>query len=79
VALIKTPHQRQTIRLSREIYQDQNQFFSITICTYNKNPFLNNFGELIFKSAIEGHLSMKSDLTAVCVMPDHVHLLLISP
>lgn len=32
--LIKTPHQRRTIRLSREIYQDQNQFFSITICTY---------------------------------------------
>lgn len=76
VPLIKTAHQRQTIRLSREIYQDQNQFFSITICTYNKNPFLNNFGELIFKSVIEGHLSMESDLTAVCVMPDHVHLLL---
>ena len=32
--------------------------------------------ELIFQSAIEGDLSKKSDLTAVCVMPDHIHLLL---
>ncbi len=37
---------------------------------------MNEFRELIFESVIEGHLSTKSDLAAVCVMPDHVHLLL---
>jgi REP element-mobilizing transposase RayT len=32
--------------------------------------------ELIFRSAMEGDLKKSSDLMAVCVMPDHVHLLL---
>jgi len=31
---------------------------------------------MIFQSVIEGDLNRKSDLMAVCVMPDHVHLLL---
>jgi len=74
--LIKNHHQRKTIRLNRSLYQERNQFFSITICTFNKITLLNEFRELIFKSAIGGHLSTKSDLAAVCVMPDHVHLLL---
>ena len=31
---------------------------------------------MIFQSVIEGDLNRKSDLMAVCVMPDHVHLLI---
>jgi putative transposase len=68
--------QRKAIRLNREVYQEQGQPFSITICTCNKVPFSKRAIELIFQSVIEGDLSKKSDLIAVCVMPDHIHLLL---
>lgn len=74
--IVEEIRQRKTIRLGREIYQKEGQPFSITICTYNKISLSNKFKELIFRSAIEGDLSRKSDLMAVCVMPDHVHLLL---
>lgn len=68
--------QRKTIRLKMEVYQEEGQPFSITICTCNKISLSKKFMELIFQSAIEGDLSKKSDLMAVCVMPDHIHLLL---
>ncbi len=74
--IVEEIRHRKTIRLNREIYQKQGQPFSITICTYNKISLSNKFKELIFRSAIEGDLSRKSDLMAACVMPDHVHLLL---
>jgi len=67
---------RKTIRLNRELYQKKGQPFSITICTYNNIPLLNEFGELIFQSIMKGTLSKTSDLMAVCVMPDHIHFLL---
>ena len=69
-------HQRKNIRLGREVYQKEGQPFSITICIYNKITLSNEFKEVIFQSAIEGDLNRKSDLMAVCVMPDHVHFLL---
>ena len=31
---------------------------------------------MIFRSIMEGDLQRKSDMMAVCVMPDHVHLLM---
>ncbi len=68
--------QRKTIRLNREVYQKEGQPFSITICTFNKVPLSNKFKELIFQSAREGDLSKKSDLMAICIMSDHVHLLM---
>ena len=66
-----------TIRLNKEIYQIKDQPFSITICTHDYIPLLKEFGELIFRSIMEGTLSKESDLMAVCVMPDHIHLLLV--
>jgi len=37
---------------------------------------LKEFGGLIFQEIMGGPLSQKSDLMAVCIMPDHIHLLL---
>jgi len=72
-----SPHyQRKTIRLQRDLYQEKNQAFSITVCTYHNIPLLKEFGGLIFQEIMGGPLSQKSDLMAVCIMPDHIHLLL---
>jgi hypothetical protein len=60
---------RKTIRLNKDIYQEQGRPFSITVCSYNRIPMLKRFGELIFKSIREGHLKEKSDLMVVCVCP----------
>ena len=68
---------RKTIRLNKETYQIKDQPFSITICTHAYMPLLKEFGELIFRSIMVGPLSKESDLMAVCVMPDHIHLLLV--
>jgi len=73
---MKSNHQRKAIRLNRKLYQEEGRAFSITICTYNNIPLLKEFGELIFQSVMEGHLSKQSDLMVICVMPDHIHLLL---
>lgn len=68
---------RKTIRLNKETYQIKDQPFSITICTHDYIPLLKEFGELIFRSIMEGPLNKESNLMAVCVMPDHIHLLLV--
>ena len=75
-AIVEQVRQRKTIRLHNEIYQKVGQPFSVTICTYNKITLSDEFKKVIFESAIEGDLNKKSDLMVVCVMPDHVHLLL---
>lgn len=69
-------HERKTIRLDRDLYRKQCQPFSFTICSNDRISLLDKFRDLIFKSIMEGDLRRKSDLIAVCVMPDHVHLLL---
>lgn len=74
--IVEKAHQRKTIRLNREVYQKEGQPFSITICTYNKITLSNSSKKVIFESGMEGDLNNRSDLMAVCVMPDHVHLLL---
>lgn len=74
--IMERNHRRKTIRLNRDVYQREGQPFSITICTWNKITLSNKSKEMIFQSVIEGDLNRKSDLMAVCVMPDHVHLLL---
>jgi REP element-mobilizing transposase RayT len=73
---MKNIPQRKTIRLSRELYKKKDQPFTITVCTHKKICLPNKFQELIFKSAMKDHLRKESDLMTVCVMPDHIHLLL---
>jgi REP element-mobilizing transposase RayT len=69
-------HQREIIRLEKEVYEKPGQPFSITICTQNKVILLGKLKELLFRSVIEGDMRKESDLMAVCVMDDHVHFLL---
>jgi REP element-mobilizing transposase RayT len=69
-------HRRKIIRLNRDVYQKEGQPFSITMCTSNKIILSNKFREIVFQSVIESDLMKKSDLMAVFVKPDHVHLLL---
>lgn len=73
---MNSTHQRKAIRLSKKLYEEKGQPFSITICTHENAPLFKEFGGLIFQSIEEGPLSRESDLMAACVMPDHVHLLL---
>jgi putative transposase len=72
----RSPSTRKKIRLPKVVYEKQSRPFFITICTYDKIPLLTRFGELVFRSIMEGHLRQKSELMAVCIMPDHLHLLL---
>ena len=73
---MKTKTERKTIRLERQLYEGQAQPFSITVCTKDKTYLSNEYLEFIFKSIKAGYLAEKSELMAVCVMPDHVHLLM---
>jgi REP element-mobilizing transposase RayT len=74
--IVKDSRKRKSIRLNRELYQEKDQPFSITVCTHKNVPLVNEFGELIFQSIMEGTLRKASDLMAVCIMPNHVHFLL---
>jgi REP element-mobilizing transposase RayT len=69
---------RKIIRLSHELYQQSDQPFSITICTFNKIPIFQNeiFVKPIFENIVRGPLSSEAELFAVCLMPDHIHLLI---
>ena len=73
---MKNSPQRKTIRLERELYQGKDQAFFITIRTHDNRSLLDEFGELVFKSVMEGPLNRECDLMAVCVMLDHIHLLM---
>lgn len=73
---VSEKHQRKIIRLDKTLYQEKDQPFSITICTHRNAPLLKEFGGLIFREIMEGPVSQESDLMAVCVMPDHIHILL---
>ena len=73
-------HNRKNIRLNKRIYSNQNQIFSITICTKDRQPIFNK--ELYAKTVIETfsteHFQEHITPFAYCLMPDHLHLL-ISP
>ena len=71
--------QRKHPCLRREIYSDPSQPFSITTCTAKgKRLFLPSpFADHAFEIVIN-YLSNKSRLFAACLMPDHVHLLLMA-
>jgi REP element-mobilizing transposase RayT len=72
---MKTKPQRKVIRLQRKSYERQGQPFSISVCTHDRTHLSDGFLELIFHSIMNGNLANATDLMAVCVMPDHVHLL----
>ena len=69
-------HNRKNIRLNKRIYSNQNQIFSITICTKDRQPIFNK--ELYAKTVIETfsteHFQQHITPFAYCLMPDHLHL-----
>ena len=71
---------RKNIRLKKEIYSNQNQIFSITICTKDRRPI---FGEELWAQKIIETFPTEpfrnnTESYAYCLMPDHLHLL-VSP
>jgi len=69
---------RKGIRLERTIYEEPGRIFSITICIFNnKQIFLNkNLADKVWSTAKDSIFSREADLTAACLMPDHLHLLI---
>jgi putative transposase len=71
---------RKNIRLKKEIYSNQSQIFSITICTKDRRPIFGK--ELWAKKIIETFetkpFRKNMESYAYCLMPDHLHLL-VSP
>jgi len=69
---------RKNIRLSREIYENSSQIFSITICTWGRRPIFQNeaWARIILDSLETGPLREQSQKYAFCLMADHLHLLL---
>ncbi|UCE54630.1 MAG: transposase [Desulfobacterales bacterium] len=71
---------RKNIRLNKEIYSNQNQIFSLTICTKDRRPI---FGKKLWAKTIIETFQTKPfrknlEFYAYCLMPDHLHLL-VSP
>jgi REP element-mobilizing transposase RayT len=52
--------------------------FSITICTARRRPIFaeKRCADAVFASVFEGVLSREAECLAVCLMSDHLHLLL---
>jgi len=71
---------RQNIRLSKELYENPQQIFSLTICTYKRRTHFTNklWTNTILGSLNTGPKDKETDRYAWCLMPDHLHLL-ISP
>ncbi len=71
---------RKRIRLPAEVYVQSGQPFLITICTVNRRAVFAEprYAGAAFRSLLEGPVCREADAVAVCLMPDHLHLLLIA-
>ncbi len=69
---------RKRIRLLREEYEVPGRPFSITICTQHRRPLFASQvqADLVFEALLGGHLATWADLSVVCLMPDHLHVLI---
>ena len=73
------PHpRRKNIRLPRGTYENPSQIFSITICTWNRRPLFRNisWSHIAFETLSTGPIGENTIRYALCLMPDHLHLLL---
>jgi REP element-mobilizing transposase RayT len=68
--------QRKHIRLSKEVYSNQNQIFSITICTNGRKSLFRNgkWAAAIIDTLKTGPFGKNVRCFAYCLMPDHLHL-----
>jgi REP element-mobilizing transposase RayT len=76
-ALPRAPR-RKRIRLSREAYALAGQVFFLTLCTARRRRVFGDarLATRAFESLLHGPLCLEADLLAVCLMPDHLHLLM---
>ncbi len=67
---------RKNIRLSKEIYSNPNQIFSITICVKNRRPIFKTsaWAEKILDTIKTGPFGKGVNCYSYCLMPDHLHL-----
>jgi putative transposase len=75
---VQVPPRRKRIRLPRQEYEVPGRPFFITICAQYRRPLFadRKYANLTFGLLLEGHLATKAELTVVCLMPDHLHLLI---
>lgn len=68
---------RKNIRLQNFDY-GQGYAYSVTICTYEKNPLFKNFEiATVIEQEIQFRISKKEVIIyCYCIMPDHIHLLI---
>ena len=69
---------RKNIRLHPGLYETPSRIFSITICTFNRQPLFEDPGraKIVFDSLFTGSIEKGSTRYACCLMPDHLHLLI---
>jgi REP element-mobilizing transposase RayT len=69
---------RKAIRLDRSVYGTEGIVFHLIIRTHDKRLLFADhaLAKFIFDSIMNGPVASEAHLLAVCVMPDHVHLLL---
>ena len=69
---------RKHIRLHDDVYKSEQQYFSITIATNNRNKYFTNpeTAILTVKLITDTYLTKQAILVAYCLMPDHLHLLI---
>lgn len=70
--------QRKRIRLDADVYAIPNQFFSITISSYERKDYFRNseVASFVHDCVTSGGLVEEARLAASCLMPDHLHLLI---
>ena len=73
-------YRRKDIRLQPNVYKNNAQIFSLTICTWTRSPWFKEvtYATMLVDTLHSGLFADKSKRYAYCLMPDHLHLL-ISP
>jgi hypothetical protein len=68
---------RKRIRLPQEWYAVPGQTFFITICCHERRELFvePRYAEPVFEALLRGRLARETDLSAACLMPDHLHVL----
>ena len=69
---------RKHIRLCSELYETTGQYFSITIATEDRKEYFKKpeIATLTTELIMSGNISKLATLSAFCLMPDHLHLLI---
>ena len=71
---------RKQIRLAREVYARSGQPFFITVSAAGRQSIFANprYARATFDSLLRGPLFCEAQCLAACLMPDHLHLLVIA-